>query len=461
MIFQPHNYQIEVIQYIITNEIGALFLDAGLGKTSICLKSIDQLTKLKEIDGTLIVAPIRVVYNTWQQEIAKWENLEHLTSVILHDKTKDGLFKAKKDIYLINPEGIDWLYSSLLLNLKAGKALPFNNLIIDESTKFKSPSSKKFKILKKMLCLFKRRYILTGTPSPNNISDVWSQIYILDQGQRLGKSYYSFLKKYFYEAGFKRIAKNPVDISNTIADITLTMRLKDKLKLPKLIKRNVYIDLTSDAKAIYKKFEKDLAMTINDNLVSASNVAVLTNKCHQIANGRVYKDCEDDSTKNREVIKIHDSKKQTLKQALTKINNDKLLIAYNYNHDLEQLKEILGEDVPVINGKVSQTKTKQILKDWNNGLIQVLIAQPQAMSHGLNMQAHGNMIVWFSLTWNLENYLQFNARLFRQGVKNDIYIYHLIAKNTIDELIYKALMSKETNQKNLRHNLENYLKSKH
>ena len=468
--WSSHDYQRTGLSFLLANPCSGLFLDPGLGKTSISLAAIKILKYAREIKGVLLVAPLRVTYSVWPGEIEKWVNFNGLTCTILHDDNKESLWGEKKDIYLINPEGLPWLHSELLAGLKAGKASPFNALWIDESTKFKSHDSKRFDLLVDMLPLFKRRHIMTGTPSPRNLLDLWSQMYLLDEGKTLGNNFYKFRKKYFESHDWDKYSWEIKDfaaeeIHQLVAPMVLEMSSADHLDMPECVYNDIVIPLPTKAAKYYKEMEKNFFIQIEEKEVSAEAAAQSSMKCHQIANGKVYEDVPEGLDevqvrafkRTRKVLHVHKAKVDALADLLSELNGKPLLIAYHFKHDLEALRGLLGKDVPFIGSGVKPERAKQLEQQWNRGELPVLLGHPDSMSHGLNFQQGGNDVCWYSLTWNLENYIQFIARVWRQGVKGKyVRVHHLIAQGTVDEAMLLRLGQRADQQLDLREAIRKY-----
>jgi len=469
-LWSSHDYQRTGLSFLLANPCSGLFLDPGLGKTSISLAAIKILKYAREIKGVLLVAPLRVTYSVWPGEIEKWINFNGLTCTILHDDNKESIWGEKKDIYLINPEGLPWLHSELLAGLKAGKASPFNALWIDESTKFKSHDSKRFDLLVDMLPLFKRRHIMTGTPSPRNLLDLWSQMYLLDEGKTLGNNFYKFRKKYFksedwdkYNWEIKDFAAE--EIHQLVAPMVLEMSSADYLDMPECVYNDIVIPLPTKAAKYYKEMEKNFFIQIEEKEVSAEAAAQSSMKCHQIANGKVYEDVPEGLDeaqlrafkRTRKALHVHKAKVDALDDLLSELNGKPLLIAYHFKHDLEAIRGLLGKDVPFIGSGVKPERAKQLEQQWNRGELPVLLGHPDSMSHGLNFQEGGNDVCWYSLTWNLENYIQFIARVWRQGVKGKyVRVHHLIAQGTVDEAMLLRLGQRADQQLDLREAIRKY-----
>lgn len=466
-LWQPHFYQQDAVEFLIDNPQSGLFLDPGLGKTAISLTAINYLIRAKKIKAALVVAPLRVIYSVWPEEIKKWKNFSNLTCTILHGKTKKSLFDTAKHIYLINPEGLPWLVKALLASLKAGGQCPFNALWIDESTKFKNHETKtRFEPIKTMRPLFKRRHIMTGTPAPRGLLDLWAQLYLLDGGETLGKNFYKFRKKYFYTDDWNKHKWIPRPgsadkIHRAIAPSVLEISARGHLQLPAIIYNKILVTLPDKAMALYENMENDFFMELDGAQASAQAAVAASLKCHQIANGRVYEDVEKGAvvTATRDILDVHSAKLDALRDLVDELNGKPLLIAYHYKHDLAALKKLFGANVAHIGSGVSVNETKKTIEKWNLGELPILLGHPVSMAHGLNLQAGGNDVCWFSLTWNLEEYLQFNARVYRQGVKGSVRIHHIIAKNTIDLVMFSRLGEKEKVQKSLRDALREYRES--
>ena len=472
MNWKPRLYQLIAICFMLRTKQGALFLDAGLGKTSTTLSVCRILLSLGRTKGILIVAPLRVCDLVWPLEIQKWERFKGMSHVFLHGKNKNKaeLFGGSKDIYLINPEGLKWLYSCLLEGLQDGEKCPFDMLVVDESTYFKNPTSKnRFLLLKDLVVLFKRRYILTGTPSPSGLMNLWSQIYILDKGKSLGNNFYKFRNRYFHKlenSEYNWVMKPDSEklIKDAIAPICLNMSASEHLEMPPILFNDICVRMPPKARKIYTTMENECFAEIDSATITADAAAQSVMKCQQIANGRVYDDIDrvllsDEeikaALKNRKVHKIHSAKQDALAALVEELQDKPLLVAYKFKHDLSAIKEALG-DIPYIGSGVSARKTLEILKDWNDGKIPVLAGQPSSMGHGLNMQAVGRDICWYSLDHSLELTLQFNARIYRQGVSGSVTIHRLVCEGTVDHMILRTLARKDKTQTSLREAISLY-----
>jgi len=401
------------------------------------LTAIDGLIFLGEVSKVLVIAPLRVAEDTWSTEIEKWDHLRHLriSKVLGTAKQRMEALNKSADIYVINRENVDWLVKECFNNWS------FDMVVIDELSSFKSSKANRFRALKKVRPYFKRIVGLTGTPAPNSLIDLWPQIYLLDGGKRLGRTITGYKQQYFkpgrmngyivYDWVLKNGAEE--DIQNKISDICISMSAKDYLDLPERIDNRVVVKLPEEAEKKYKQLEKDLVLELEDKDVVADTAAVLTNKLLQIANGAVYDE-------NKEIQEIHKAKLEALEDIIEAANGKPVLVFYNYKHDCSRIKEYLKSYNP------RELKDSKDISDWNKREIPVMLVHPASAGHGLNLQAGGNIIVWFGLTWSLELYQQANARLHRQGQKETVIIHHLIAKGTVDEDVMNALKNKEINQ---------------
>lgn len=438
MKYTPYSYQQYAASWIIDKKYSALFLDCGLGKTVITLTAISALLyDYFEITKVLVIAPLRVAHSTWDEEVAKWDHLKNIriSKVLGTEKERIAALNTKADVYIINRENVRWLVNFYKADW------PFDMVVIDELSSFKSSKSQRFKALRKARPLTKRIVGLTGTPAPNGLIDLWSQIYLLDGGERLGKTVTCFRQKYFlpdkrnqhivFTYKPKEGAKEA--IYEKLSDICVSMKAEDYLELPERIDNIISVELNSAVKKQYEVLEKELILSLDDSDISAGSAAVLANKLLQMANGAVYDE-------NGEVKYIHDEKLKALDELIEAARGKPVLIFYGYQHDKDRIMNCLSK----LNPRILQSDKD--IKDWNRGEVKILLAHPASCGHGLNLQAGGNIIVWFGLTWSLELYQQANARLHRQGQKETVIIHHIIAKGTIDEKVMKALADKNTSQ---------------
>lgn len=431
-----HDYQEYSKQFIIDHPAAGLLIDMGMGKTVSTLSAINDLKyDYCEIDNVLVIAPLKVASKTWPDEIEKWDHLNHLSysKVLGSEKKRLEALRVKADVYLINRENVVWLVEHY------GRKWPFKTVVIDELSSFKDQSSKRFKALRKVRPLITRIIGLTGTPAPNSLINLWSQIYLLDRGERLEPKVGQYRQKYFtpgqtqgYTVFSWNLRPGSSDIIyGKIGDICVSMKAKDYLTLPERIDNTIWIDLSKKEMDQYKELEKELILSVADADIVAANAAVLSGKLLQMANGAVYDD--EGGTQY-----IHDGKMEAVADILEESQGEPILLFYNFKHDLKRLKK----KFPF----ARTLDTDKDTDDWNRGEIPLLLAHPQSAGHGLNLQHGGHIVVWFSLTWSLEHYQQANARLDRQGQKESVIIHHLVAKGTMDEKVIKALEGKRQGQ---------------
>lgn len=435
-----HDYQKYCTNYLIQHKKCGLFLDMGLGKTAITLKAIDELVNdYLEVNKVLVVAPLRVAKLTWKDELAVWKDLNLTISIAVGNiQQRIESIESNSDIITINRENIKWLLDYYKSNKKIP---PFDMIVIDESSSFKNKSTSRWKAMKVFTNLAKRVVILTGTPVPNGYMDLWAQIYLLDKGKRLGLTLTEYRNRYFYLYNLKfrqfKLKTGSEDLINqAINDICVSMKSEDYLTLPEKITNNIQVELDNKSLDLYKKMELEMLIKLNDETILAANAAVVMNKLIQIASGAIYDEKGD-------YLLIHQAKIEALKEIIEDNENKPILVFYNYRSEKERILEAFK----VLNPR--ELNSKQDQDDWNSGKIKLLVVNPASAGHGLNLQAGGNIIVWFSLTWNLEYYQQANKRLYRQGQKNSVIINHLIAKNTVDEDVLSRLNGKRKRQDSL------------
>lgn len=438
MKFNPHAYQEKAVGHILDHRYCALFLDMGLGKTVSTLTALDELIQSMEVDKVLVIAPKSVALNTWTSEAGKWDHLSHLrVSLVMGTSAKRSrALSTDADIYVINRENTVWLVSQYVHGSRCD--WPFDCVVIDESSSFKSSGSKRFKALARVRPYMRRVIELTGTPCPNGLMDLWAQLRLLDLGERLGKYITQYRSTYFhpgahngavvYEYLPNKGAKET--ISDKIADICLSMKASDYLDMPASIDGGLTLQM--EEIEAYRKFEKDCVLDLPDGETIAAVTAVsLTNKLLQYASGAVYDDGHDWHP-------VDDTKLEAFTELLEQ-TDEPVLVYYNYQHEWERIHDALPSVVK-FKGE------PELLERWNAGDIRVMAAHPASVAYGLNMQQGGHIIVWFSPTWNLELYEQANARLLRQGQTKPVIMYHLICKDTMDEVVMSALRDKSSVQ---------------
>ena len=445
--FKPHKYQELAISKIYETPKVGLFLDMGLGKTVITLTAIEDLMYNQfEISKVLVIAPLRVAEDTWSRETEKWEHLKNLKiSKVLGTPTQRRKALAEEaDIYIINRENVVWLTNELS---GVGDSWDFDMVVIDELSSFKSSKAQRFKALRKYITKSERVIGLTGTPAPNGLIDLWSQIYLLDGGERLGKTITGYRERYFtpnqrnqttiFNYKPKENAENV--IKDKISDICVSMKAEDWLEMPKRIDNIQSVKLSDREMKAYEKFERDSYMQFIEGEVTASSAAALTNKLLQYSNGAMY-------LPNGDYAKTSDRKLDMLEELIDISQEKPILCFYSFKHDLKRIKERFSF--------AKKLENSEDITEWNKGNIRLLLVHPAGAGHGLNLQAGGNIIVWFGLTWSLELYQQANARLYRQGQENAVIIHHLITEGTADENVLKSLQGKEEVQEELLNSLK-------
>ena len=441
--FKPHRYQQYAIDRIIRDPALGLFLDCGLGKTAITLTAIKRLKyEYWAVRKVLVIAPKKVAESTWDKESAKWPHLAclRLSHVLGTVGQRAAALAQTADIYLINRENVQWLVNYY------GHSWPFDMVVIDESSSFKNHRAKRFKALKLVRSRINRIVELTGTPNPRSLMDLWAQVYLLDCGQRLGRTITSYRDAYFVPDKRSRttiFSYAPKfgaadDIYRRISDICISMKSEDYLDLPELIYEDIPVKLDAAAQKSYDRLERDTLLQVDETVITAGSAATLRGKLLQLCNGAVY---DEDGN----VITVHDCKIEALLETVEQLNGQHAIICYNFRHDRDRLVEALKTTplrVRVYGGKTEED-------DWNSGNIDLLLMQPASCGYGLNLQEGGHHIIWFGLTDSLELYQQTNKRLHRQGQPYPVIVHHLIVQGGTDEDVVKSLDGKADAQDRL------------
>jgi SNF2 family DNA or RNA helicase len=441
MIYYPHSYQLYAKDRIIDLKACGLFLEPGLGKTSIALTAINELIYERfEVSKVLVIAPKRVAEDTWTSEAEKWDHLQHLriSKVLGSASQRIDALKMDADIYVMNRENVCWLIEYL------GKNWDFDMLVVDELSSFKSNQAKRFRALRRVRPLVSRFVGLTGTPAPNGLMDLWPEVYLIDMGERLGKTISGYRERYFYPAksnGYAVYSWEPKPgaqevIHQKISDVCISMRAGDYLGLREPIIRDVKIRLSPDEVQLYKRLEREKLLSIGESEITAFTAASVWGKLLQMANGAVY-------DKGGDVVEIHQKKLEALEDIVEEANGSPVMVVYNYKHDYDRLMRRFAAYRP------RTLQGQQDIRDWNAEKIPLLLAQPASMGHGLNIQDGGHIIVWFGLNPSLELYQQTNDRLQRQGQKALVIIIRLICEGTVDEDVIQKLSAKDANQLSL------------
>lgn len=440
MVFKPHAYQQHCIDRILDTKKIGLFLEMGLGKTVTTLTAVrilkcDQF----EVRRVLVIAPKKVAEGTWTREKDKWEHtkLLRVSPVLGPQQKRIKALMTPADLYIINRDNVTWLVDYYR------NAWPFDMVIVDESSSFKSPSAKRFKALASMSGHIERMVELTGTPSPNGMSDLWSQVYLLDGGERLGKRFTGFRERYFEPDRrgpegmvYSYTAKKGTErgILEKISDICISMKAEDYLQLPDVTFHRIPVALDAKAEKSYRELERQMVLSLpeEEDEISVTSAAALSNKLLQIANGAVYDE-------DHMAHEVHRCKIEAFLELIESLQGKPALVFYNFQHDRERILQALGKS----GLRVRELKKPEDEDDWNAGKIDLLLAHPASAAYGLNLQQGGNHVIWFGLTWNYELYTQANARLHRQGQTEKVIIHHLICCGTRDEDVMDALERKE------------------
>jgi SNF2 family DNA or RNA helicase len=451
---------------LLEHAASALFLDPGLGKTSITLAAIKLLKKKKVLDKVLLIAPLRVCHSVWPAEVSKWKDFNHLKVIVLHGPNKDQLLQEEADIYVINPEGLEWLLqvekrktktgrTQISVNMRRFKRLGFDTLVIDELSKFKHANTNRFKAMKLVLHTFARRWGLTGSPAANGLMGLFSQCYMLDEGRTLGRYITHYRSTYFEQGydGFSWHLREGADeeIYERLRPLALRMG-DDLLDMPKLVENNIKVQLPPKVMEIYEHLEEDLIAKLEEGVVTAKTAAAASMKCRQVANGGIYLEPEVQALvklppSKRDWVDLHEEKLDALEDLVEELQGSPLLVAYDFNHDLERIKKRFGNDVPYIGSGVSTKKAQALEVAWNRGELPYLFGHPQSIAHGLNLQEVGQHVCFHSMVWDYELWDQFIRRVRRQGNKSKrVYVHHLIAEGTIDEVILATLKLKKKGQ---------------
>ena len=447
MKFIPHKYQSIALERIYKTPKIGLMLDMGLGKTVITLTAIEDFIYNRfEIGRVLVIAPLRVAEDTWSRESMKWDHLRHLkiSKVLGTPQQRRRALAQEADIYIINRENVVWLTNELS---SVGNAWDFDMVVIDELSSFKSPKAQRFKALKKYITFSKRVIGLTGTPAPNGLIDLWSQIYLLDGGERLGKTITGFRERYFLPDkrnqttifSYKPKAESENAIYDKISDICVSMSADDWLDMPERVDSVQHVQLSGKELALYEEFEKEQYLEFRRGAITAATAAALTNKLLQFANGAMYfSDGNYTVTSNKKL--------DALAEIVDTAQGQPILCFYSYRHDCERILKRFKN--------AKKLESAEDIAKWNAGEIPLLLAHPAGAGHGLNLQDGGHIIVWFGLTWSLEQYQQANARLHRQGQKQTVVIHHLITDGTMDSKVLDSLQGKKDVQDELLESLK-------
>lgn len=442
---QEYCYQVRAREFWLEHKYVYFAIDMGLGKTGICINTIHQL-ELK----TLVIAPLKVAYNTWPDEIDDWGLTGQMEAIVLHGPKKAKLLQSSAQIHVINYEGIPWLYKQLFEMHKANKPIPYKVLILDESTFIKDPTSKRFGYLCALRDLFQYIALLSGTPSPNSLLDLWAQYYILDKGKALGNHYNSFKRNFFTQHPYKKYSwsiKPGSDdaIHKAIAPRTFRLKSSDYASLPERVFNFISLDLSNQDRAKYDSFRKDFVLMLEKTQVESFNMASLSSKLRQFVQGAVYENLDDG---RRITHYLHSVKVEALRAFCDSNAGKNVLCAVQFKFEVDMIRAIFP-GVPAITGATSASDSNLYIKQWNQKELPLLLVHPKSVSRGLNLQHGGHIALWYAPTYSLDDYLQFNKRLHRTGQTETVVIHHLVMRNTIDEIVYQVLRTKDMTQEKL------------
>ena len=468
MKYQPERHQRLAEQFVMQHRRCGLFLQMGLGKTVVTLTALaTMLHDEYSISKALVIAPLNVARDTWTREAAKWDHLSdlRLSRVLGTEKERVAALNEEADVYVINRENVVWLIEWLA---RERKPWPFDAVVIDELSSFKSPTAKRFRALRRVIGQAKVVIGLTGTPAPNGYIDLWPQVYLLDQGQRLGKTITGFRSSYFspgvhkghivYEWRLKPDGKAMID--RQLSDLCLSMKAEDWVHLPDILYRETYVRMSAEERELYDRFQRDrvlplLGDAISDpehfeSLIAGDTAAIAANKLLQMASGDVYDDAGN-------VFHIHDQKVDALADIIEAANGEPVLVFYSYKPGAAAIRRRFPDAVQLGDCGMS---TPELIDRWNAGDIPLLLCHPASAGHGLNLQEGGHIVVWFGLPWSLELYQQANARLHRMGQKRAVVVQHILCEDTIDERVLSALQRKDATQNALLDALNQYVNQK-
>lgn len=477
----PLKYQEWAIEFLLSNACGGLFLDPGLGKTSITLAAFSILKEKGLADKMLVVAPLRVCRLVWPLEIAKWKDFNHLRVVVLHGPHKEKLLKTDADVYVINPEGLEWLFNvtktktprgkvAVTTDVKHVKSLGFDTLVLDELSKFKNTSSQRFKMFKPVLHLFARRWGLTGSPAANGLMGLFGIVYMLDMGRTFGPYISHYRRKYFDKGDsfYSWTLKPGADklIHEKIKPLAIRINAEEVLEdMPRLVYNDIKVDLPPKARKAYDEVEDKLISIIDGKRVRAKTSGVAVFKCLQLASGAVFTEPEVKPLEllprdKREWVVTHDAKLDALQELIEELNGQPLLCAYVFQHDLARILKRFGKDVPYFGAGISEERERWLNDAWNAGDLPYLFGQPQSIGHGLNLQESSCHVGWFSMLHDFEVVDQFIRRVQRQGNPNKLVTCHrILARNTIDIITARKLKGKEFTQNEFFKAMVNYVKT--
>lgn len=436
MKYTPHEYQQFCIDFLLSHPAAGLFLKPGMGKTSIALTAADRLLYDSfEVSKVLVIAPLRVAEDTWSRESEKWDHLRHLriSKILGSAQQRRAALARSADVYCINRENVEWLVKYYGMNW------PFDLVIVDELSNFRNPSARRFKALRKVRPLVKHLWGLTGTPRPRSLLDLWAQVYLLDRGERLGKTYTEYRNRYFTpgrQNGYVIYEWRPrpgaeEQVYSLISDICISLETQGNVQMPELLETVRPVPLSPAARALYESMERDAILELGEEVIDAGSAAAVNGKLLQIAGGAVYDE-------SHAVHELHADKLDALEDILEEANGEPVLVAYRYQHERDRIMARFPQAV--------QLKGSDTIAAWNRGEIPLLLGHPAGVGHGLNLQDGGHIVVWYGPTYDLELDEQFNDRLYRQGQQFTTSIIYLVAEGTVEQDAMAALRAKADGQ---------------
>jgi hypothetical protein len=465
--WHPAPFQRRGMRFITEHACAGLFWDPGMRKTSTMLGAFKVLKNQGYVRRMLVISPLRPAQRTWPAEVRKWREFSEFNVKVLHEGDRTWHNAVTADVSVINPEGLPWLFASSLRG-----PWPWDVLCVDESTQFKHTRTKRFKLLKPHLEKFRRRYILTGSPAPNGLIDLFGQVFILDLGHTLGRFITKYRTDYFISDawGFKWTPKEGTheQIYQKLAPLVSRLDARDYLDLPPLIRNRVEVELPPAVMKIYRQMEAFLIAEVESGKVVAKNAAAASSKCRQIANGGVYgTDAairggslgDSDVGSARTVHHLHEAKVDAVAEIVEELQGTPALVAYEFDHDLERLQRRFP-DAPYVGGGVGTKRFGEIEEAWNRGDLPVLLAQPKSVKWGLNLQGTRGAIIKAGLSWDLDEDDQFVKRVWRDGQKFPVTEHSIVAKDTVDEVIMATVARKDRTQRGLLDALREYGRSR-
>jgi hypothetical protein len=454
--WEPRSYQKAGVKLMISQACAGLLYKPGLGKTSVVYMAFRILQDKGYVDKLLVICPIRPAYIVWPEQAKKYVEFAHLRVGVLHGKDKEKVLQSDDyDIYVVNPEGLAWLFNAtqdskgkVTLDSKRTAFIKskFPMLVVDESTKFRNSQTNRFKLLKQFVPYFKRRYILTGSPRPKSLLDLFGQIYILDEGAALGRYITHYRQKYFYPSGYGGYDWTPQAdadqrIAEALAPLVQVVEQEGNIELPEVLINDIWVDLPPDAMKLYREMENDMVARLEADKVVAANAAVASSKCRQIANGGLFSSIDPDYRI------IHDEKLRALADLMEQLGGDPLLVTYEFEFDMRRMVNEL--EIPCIStGKPKHDK--DYIAKFSAGTLDAVCGHPESIGLGIDgLQQHCSNICMFGVTWNYLNYEQVIDRVRRVGGKSkSVTLHRILARGTLDERIIKVIDNREIKQKN-------------